>query len=162
MRKGIVSEATDLTKLVIEIFMESEKVSDALRALHPMNRALIEKPIQKAKDRLIYAGFISETPAFWRAQLPRYLKAMAVRVERFSQNIRRDEDHAAIIANHLAQLAKASAKFGNSPEVVEYRWMIEELAVSLFAQPMKTAVPVSEKRLNKVWEALDLMMKNQR
>ncbi|KZS23044.1 ATP-dependent RNA helicase HrpA [Wohlfahrtiimonas chitiniclastica] len=162
MRKGIVSQATDLTKLVIEIFMESEKVSDALRALHPMNRALIEKPIQKAKDRLIYAGFISETPAFWRAQLPRYLKAMAVRVERFSQNISRDEAHAKIIANHLSQLAKAVEKFGNSPEVVEYRWMIEELAVSLFAQPMKTAVPVSEKRLNKVWEALDLMMKNQR
>lgn len=162
MRKTIVSEATDLTKLVIEIFMESEKVSDALRAMHPMNRAMIEKPIQKAKDRLIYAGFISNMPKEWRDQLPRYMKAMAVRVERFSQNMSRDGDHAKIIDQHLSQLKTAIMKVGEIAEVVEYRWMIEELAVSLFAQPMKTVVPVSEKRLEKIWEKLDLMMKNQR
>ncbi|MGL4676039.1 MAG: DUF3418 domain-containing protein, partial [Wohlfahrtiimonas sp.] len=162
MRKTIVGEATDLTKLVIEIFLESEKVSDALRAMHLMNRAMIEKPIQKSKDRLIYAGFISNTPKEWRDQLPRYMKAMAVRVERFSQNMNRDGDHAKIIDQHLSQLKTAIMKVGEITEVVEYRWMIEELAVSLFAQPMKTVVPVSEKRLEKIWEKLDLMMKNQR
>ena len=162
MRKGIVSEATDLTKLVIEIFMESEKVSEAIRTMHPMNRALIEKPIQKAKDRLIYAGFISETPQEWRKQLPRYLKAMAVRVERFSQNITRDNEHAKLIDQHLSQLKMAEMKLGKTADIIEYRWMIEELAVSLFAQPMKTIVPVSEKRLEKLWEKIDLMIKNQR
>lgn len=162
MRKGIVSEATDLTKLVIEILMESEKVSDSLRSLHPMNRALIEKSIQKAKNRLIYAGFISDTPAFWRQQLPRYLKAMSVRIERFSQNIDRDNEYMTVIDQHLSQWKTAQDKLGDIAEIIEYRWMIEELAVSLFAQPMKTVVPVSEKRLQKVWSALDLMMKNQR
>ncbi len=162
MRKTIVSEATDLTKLVIEIFLESEKVSEAIRGMHPVNRALIEKPIQKAKDRLIYAGFISDTPQEWRKQLPRYMKAMAVRVERFSQNMNRDNDHARIIDQHLSQLKAAIMKVGEIAEVVEYRWAIEELAVSLFAQPMKTVVPISEKRLEKIWEKLDLMMKNLR
>lgn len=87
---------------------------------------------------------------------------MAVRVERFSQNINRDGEHARIIEQHLSQLKTAITKLGEIADVVGYRWMIEELAVSLFAQPMKTIVPVSEKRLEKHWEKLDLMMKNQR
>ena len=40
------------------------------------------------------------------------------------------------------------------PKMLEFRWMLEELRVSLFAQELKTPMPVSVKRLQKVWEAM--------
>jgi len=40
------------------------------------------------------------------------------------------------------------------PKIVEFRWMLEELRVSLFAQELRTPMPVSAKRLQKVWESM--------
>ncbi len=164
MRKEIVADATRLSALIVTIFEKVKAVRDQLNQLHPMNRALIEKEVQKALDRLIYANFISETPQQWRNEIPRFLEALALRIERFPQNMSRDQAQSKIIQRHLAQYEAAKTFFAKReelPQVVEaYRWMIEEQAVSFFAQPMKTIITVSEKRLDKTWEEIDLMMKN--
>ncbi len=164
MRKEIVADATKLSNLIVEIFEKFKKVRDSLNELHPMNRAIAEKRIKHALDRLIYADFITDTPKEWREELPRFLEAIKLRVERFPQNMNRDNSQNSIIEKHWQQYESAKAFFGKREEklalVEEYRWMIEEMAVSFFSQPMKTKVTVSEKRLEKTWEEIDLLIKN--
>jgi ATP-dependent helicase HrpA len=43
---------------------------------------------------------------------------------------------------------------GNDPRMEEFRWMLEELRIALFAQELRTPVPMSVKRLQKVWESM--------
>lgn len=164
MRKEIVSDATKLSNLIVEIFEQFKVVRESLNDLHPMNRAVAEKRIKHALDRLIYADFITDTPREWREELPRFLEAIKLRVERFPQNMNRDNAQNAVIEMHWQQYEKAKAFFTKREEklslVEEYRWMIEEMAVSFFSQPMKTRITVSEKRLNKTWEEIDLLIKN--
>jgi ATP-dependent helicase HrpA len=50
--------------------------------------------------------------------------------------------------------ARDDPKRAADPELVRYRWMLEELRVSLFAQELKTSIPVSIQRLEKQWESL--------
>ncbi|GGZ75200.1 ATP-dependent helicase [Ignatzschineria indica] len=164
MRREMVSDATDLSRLIVTIFERVNEVREALNQLHPMNRALAEKRIKAALDRLIYPDFISQTPKIWRDELPRFLEAMVVRIERFSQNITRDNEQNGVIEQHWQNYLKAQKFFADREELPamleEYRWMIEEMAVSFFAQPMRTKMTVSEKRLNKLWDEIDLLIKN--
>ena len=164
MRREMVSDATKLSNLIVDIFERVNEVREALNQLHPMNKALAEKRVKKALDRLIYPDFISQTPKEWRVELPRFLEALKLRIERFPQNMNRDNAQNEVIDTHLANLEKAIqffAKREEKPEILgEYRWMIEEMAVSFFSQPMRTKLTVSEKRLNKLWEEIDLLIKN--
>ncbi len=109
-------------------------------------------------QRLVYKGFFSATPWEQLAQLPRYLRAISVRLDKFPDNPERDGKHAASIAElwklyqeRSDKLRKAGAE---APAFEDFRWQIEELRVSLFAQELKTPYPVSVKRLQKVWDSL--------
>ena len=90
------------------------------------------------------------------AHLPRHLKALLVRAERAALNPVKDRERAAQLAPYLqATTNLAPAK---SPEartaVQEFRWMLEEYKVSLFAQELGTAFPVSPKRLDQQLEKI--------
>ena len=107
---------------------------------------------------LLAPGFASHTP--W-AQWPRlsiYLKAMTLRLEKYSSNPARDAAREADI-QELEQMWQEKTdglvKQGQpvSDDLAAFRWMIEELRVSLFAQELKTPYPVSVKRLLKEWES---------
>ena len=99
--------------------------------------------------QLIYPGFVSATPAAVLGELPRYLKALRLRLERLPRAPDRDRQQAALLAPLWRRYWQAPVK----PECLEtYRWMLEELRVSLFAQELRTLYPVSGKRLERVWE----------
>ena len=87
---------------------------------------------------------------------PRYVKAINVRLERLRNDPARDAGHTAEIQKLAVPLAREmAARKGSVDERLEnFRWMIEELRVSLFAQELRTPMPVSVKRLTKQWEAL--------
>ena len=105
---------------------------------------------------LIYPGFLSATPWERLQHLPRYLKGMILRLDKYGANPERDARHAATIAglwNRYEQRLEKHRKAGtDDPKLVEFRWQIEELRISLFAQELKTPYPVSVKRLQKLWE----------
>jgi ATP-dependent helicase HrpA len=88
--------------------------------------------------------------------LPRYLKALLTRLERGALNPVKDQERARQIAPYVEALRKLEAEPKRSAEarraVEEFRWMIEEFKVSLFAQELGTAVPVSAKRLDQQLE----------
>jgi ATP-dependent helicase HrpA len=90
--------------------------------------------------------------------LPRYLKALATRIERAALNPAKDKDRAQQIAPYLAALKTFADKPPRSPEAQQqietFRWMVEEFKVSLFAQELGTAIPVSPARLDQQLETV--------
>ena len=109
---------------------------------------------------LLAPGFASHTPWAQWPRLPIYLKAMTLRLEKYSSNPARDAAREADIQEleQMWQDKVQSLLKQNQPvsdDLAAFRWMIEELRVSLFAQELKTPYPVSVKRLLKVWDGLD-------
>ena len=114
--------------------------------------------IRAQLQRLVYKGFFSATPWEQLQHLPRYLKALVVRLDKYAGNPERDEKHAVEIAALWKLCQERSDKLqkagGLEPALEDFRWQIEELRVSLFAQELRTPFPVSIKRLKKIWESL--------
>lgn len=108
---------------------------------------------------LVYPGCFMQTPWDYLQHVPRYIKALRLRIEKQPSNPDRDGKHAASIGlvwqrwQDKIQTMKSANKTIPAA-LAEYRWLIEELRVSLFAQELRTPFPVSMKRLDKAW--LDL------
>ena len=108
---------------------------------------------------LLAPGFASHTPWAQWPRLPIYLKAMTLRLEKYSGNPSRDAAREADI-QELEQMWQEKTdglvKQGLpvSDDLAAFKWQIEELRVSLFAQELKTPYPVSVKRLLKEWEGI--------
>ena len=108
---------------------------------------------------LLAPGFASYTPWAQWPRLPIYLKAMTLRLEKYSSNPARDAAREADIQEleqmwqeKIDSLIKQGLPISDG--LAGFKWMIEELRVSLFAQELKTPYPVSVKRLLKEWEGL--------
>ena len=116
---------------------------------HPLTHLLRQR-----LQTLLAAGFATRTPWAQWPRLPIYLKAMTLRLEKYSGNPARDAAREADI-QELEQMWQEKTdglvKQGLpvSDDLATFKWMIEELRVSLFAQELKTPYPVSVKRLNK-------------
>ena len=140
-------------------------VGEALTLHHALSKRLkgASKPawlkslgdIQEQLRHLIYPGFITATPYAQLRHLARYLKAVDLRLSRLEQHPARDIPLLAQVAplwQAYAVRVEKQRKLGiTDPALQEYRWLLEELRVSLFAQELKTAVPVSVKRLEQQW-----------
>ena len=122
---------------------------------HPLTHLLRQR-----LQTLLAAGFATRTPWAQWPRLPIYLKAMTLRLEKYSGNPARDAAREADI-QELEQMWQEKTdsliKQGLpiSDGLAGFKWMIEELRVSLFAQELKTPYPVSVKRLLKEWEKLN-------
>lgn len=108
-------------------------------------------------DALVGKHFIERTPFERLTHYPRYLKAIALRIDKLRADPARDA-RAMADWQSLATLWEreriARARAGVSdPFLDEFRWLLEELRVNLFAQELRTPVPVSVKRLQKIWES---------
>ena len=105
---------------------------------------------------LLPKDFVSSTDAGRLGHLARYLKAASARLDKLRADPARDAHRLAEIAPMLQNFTRAQAalKGRRDPRLEEFRWLLEELRVSLFAQELRTPVPVSVKRLQKVWESI--------
>ena len=103
-------------------------------------------------DALLVPGFLRELPRSRLAQFPRYLKAMRLRGERLRQDPAKDQQRMLQVMPYWRAYLQHRAAGTAAPD--ELRWLIEEWRVSLFAQELKTAEPVSAKRLARALEAL--------
>ena len=118
---------------------------------HPLTHLMRQR-----LQTLLAAGFATRTPWAQWPRLPIYLKAMTLRLEKYSSNPARDAAREADIQeleNMWTEKVNVLLKQGLtvSDDLAAFKWMIEELRVSLFAQELKTPYPVSVKRLWKEW-----------
>ncbi|HSA91137.1 MAG TPA: DUF3418 domain-containing protein, partial [Burkholderiales bacterium] len=114
--------------------------------------------VKQQLGRLLAPGWLARTPWERLQHLPRYLKAASLRLDKLRTDPARDARLAAGLASieqPYRREAAARARHGApGAEFEQLGWLLEELRVSLFAQELKTPVPVSVKRLAKLWHTL--------
>ncbi len=98
---------------------------------------------------LFQPGFLRELPTARLSHIPRYLKAMRLRGERLRQDPARDQSRMLQVLPYWRALLQGGGTALDADAWGELRWLLEEWRVSLFAQELKTAEPVSAKRLAK-------------
>ncbi|WP_269532368.1 ATP-dependent RNA helicase HrpA [Chitinimonas sp. BJYL2] len=118
----------------------------------------LQSELKQQLSKLVHKGFMATTPWEQLPHLSRYLKGFKLRLEKYNANQARDaqrgEEVAALWARWEAEQEKWR-KLGRDPTpLAPFRWMLEELRVSLFAQELRTPFPVSVKRLDKIWADL--------
>ena len=101
-------------------------------------------------------SFLTATPWSWLVHYPRYLQAIVARLDRLGSGgqVRDRQSFSTLEPLWLAYLQRAAEHRERGiidPELTRYRWMLEEFRVSLFAQRLGTAFPISEKRLDEQW-----------
>ncbi len=155
-RLGLLAQ--EICRLVGQILADWHALQKKLPGFKAFGGTLPDVEGQMA--RLISKRFIVDTPFERLQQYPRYLKAIGLRLDKLKAGgppaVARD-------ARLLAELAPLWANYERRASVLarqgmvdaqleQFRWLLEELRVQLFAQELRTPVPVSSKRLQKMWE----------
>jgi len=127
---------------------------DLLREVLALRNELLVLPdapswLAREVEALVPADFLRRVPYAQLAHLPRYLKAMRLRAERARKNLAKDAER----ANQVARYAKALETLPQGTEREAFRWLVEEFRVSLFAQELGTAEPVSAVKLDRALAA---------
>ncbi len=150
-RSSLAAKAADVVSVVARVLGEAHQVEVALDRTAGAAMAPAVADVREQLAGLIYRGFVAETGARRLPDLARYLRGMAHRLEKAPADLRRDAGRMEIVQRVTEDYEDVLAKLGPSgrhrPDVAAIRWMIEELRVSLFAQPIGAAIPVSEQRI---------------
>jgi len=149
-KAGLMTVANEAGKTALEILEQYNKIKTQLAHLN-VNDPLA-KDINEQLDFLIYAGFIRTTPYQQLKAIPRYLKAIHYRLDKLSNEPQKIQEVSRYSTRYWKDVEKKAKKEPVIPEQDQFRWMLEEFRVSLFAQQLKTAYPVSAKRLEKAWD----------
>jgi len=153
--------AGDIAKHVLLTLQEHAEVSKKIATAKALSNSAFED-IRQQLQGLVHAQFLGQTPYEQLVHLPRYLKAIGLRIEKLRSNSARDaqcqKDWESLARpwQKMRQGAKGSGHYQleQDPRIKEFRWQLEELRVALFAQELRTPTPMSVKRLEKVLASL--------
>ena len=142
----------------LQAYTDLQKKMASAKAASPTAYADMQAQMQG----LIFSKFVAETPYSQLVHLPRYLKAIAMRIDKLRSNPGRDaqcqKDWESVARpwQKLLQGSKGSASYAmiEDQALQDFRWQLEELRVALYAQELKTPTPMSLKRLEKVLASL--------
>lgn len=159
VRREVVPQVIEIVELVHPVLDRALAVRLALDGMRSAAAAALKDDLTRQLEALVYPGFVADTGLAHLRHLPRYLAGMLERVEKAPADLRRDAERAGEVARVEAERIKVvqSLPVGerDALDVRELRWMVEELRVSLFAQRLGTAHPVSEKRIYKAMDAVE-------
>jgi ATP-dependent helicase HrpA len=157
-RGRVVSRANELQSIQRNTLAVLAEVRHRLAGMPAGQWADTRDDIEQQLEGLLKDGFQRDTPGEWLTQYPRYLKALRNRVERLSGQYAKDQSHTALLqplGDRLRQaLTLREGLLLRSDAACQYRWMLEELRVSLFAQQLGTRLAVSKKRLEEQWQVV--------
>ena len=128
---------------------------DQLREILTLRQTLMVQPgaqagLERDLAALLPPDFLRTTPYAQLPHFPRYLKGMKLRAERWRQNPAKDAERAGQLASYVGAAGKLREREGGEA----FRWLVEEFRVSLFAQELGTAEPVSAVKLDRALAAL--------
>ncbi|SUU10947.1 ATP-dependent RNA helicase HrpA [Actinomyces denticolens] len=160
MREGLEDEVHRIALIVVRALEARREVQDAVDAHTSLALLTTLQEVREQAAALIADGFIAAAPASRLQHLPRYLKALAMRVERAASSPSAASQDAALAyqaREALALVERARERSADLPPdaareaaLTEARWMVEELRVSLFAQTLGTSQKVSPQRISKL------------
>lgn len=151
-RLGLIVQ--EIARLTANILAEWNALTKKLPQAKPHAAAYAD--LHSQQSALMHTWFVRDTPYDRLTHYPRYLKAASVRIEKLRADPARDARLMAEMAPLLVQHRRVvqSLKGASDGQLDDYRWMLEELRVALFAQELRTPTPVSVKRLQKAWAAM--------
>jgi len=149
-KSGLIGAANDAGKVALEIMELYGAIKTQLNRFNANDP--LAKDINEQLDLLIYAGFIRNTPSQQLKAIPRYLKAAQYRLDKRDNIPQKVQEANRYAIRFWKDVEKTVKKDKVIPEQDPFRWMLEEFRVSLFAQQLKTAYPVSSKRMDKAWD----------
>ena len=138
----------NVIKILKNVYTRWQRIRQSLLML---DREIFGESIEDIEDQLEdlhLADFVYRMDYSHWQQYPRYLEALEIRIERLEHNLESDLEGVYALDVHMERLANRA----NDKAISEYRWMVEEYRIQLFAQPMKTRMAVSPKRLSKMWD----------
>ena len=151
---------TELSKLTLQL----GDILDCYQLLRkklknpPLNWLDAMADIQDQLNNLMHKQFVAETDQINLDNYTRYLRAIDMRLEKIQSNPQRDRKARVEISDLWSAYKKRAENLEKnnqySAELNNYRWLLEEYRISLFAQEIKTLVPVSAKRLKKTWNEI--------
>jgi ATP-dependent helicase HrpA len=156
----LVKHKADLTKHAASL---TKAIDEALTLVAEVRKLCDERyvkgwehfgaDVEQQLKMLFQPRFLRETPSAQLLHYPRYLKAIVMRLNKARQGaMERDLETFKQIRplwQHCLSVAKS-----REPAILEYRWAVEELRVGLFAQELRTPMPVSVKRVAKMWDEI--------
>ena len=152
-RSRIMLIAQEIARVTGGILADHVLVQKKLAAMK--SAPLVCDDIRAQLAALLPKNFLTTLPWERMAHLPRYLKAIVLRLDKYRNDPARDARYLAdwqAIAKPFEREALQRAKAGVvDVSLEEFRWLLEELRVQLFAQELRTPMPVSTKRLEKIW-----------
>ena len=155
-RKRIVPAVQDVAQLVCPLLEEHHQ---ARLAVEQQAASIFQYAVADARaqlDALVGPDFLTATPWEWLQHYPRYFRAVRLRFDKLrGGSLARDRQHCEEITARIEAYRQRAEAHGpailRDPELVQYRWMLEECRVSLFAQELGTSIPISAKRLDRQW-----------
>ncbi|MBC9228736.1 ATP-dependent RNA helicase HrpA [bacterium SPL81] len=150
VKKQFLADGQKVLADITDIFTQWQQIR---RELLLLDQGIFGRSIDDVEDQLdlmSLANFVYSRPAEIWQEYPRYLKALLLRLERLPNNLQRD---LAAIDDVDPWMDKVF-KFKNDSKIKEMYLMLEEFRISLFSQPMKTKLPISPTRLQKLWDRL--------
>ncbi len=165
-RAAFTRAAADLTRELFPACVERLQIVEEILAAYVELTPWLTPPLlgyaranyddlHEQLDALVHPGFVHNVEKARLSHFPRYLKAMRLRAERLRQDAARDQARMLTVRVYWsAYLRLAASVSAQNSDLAQLRWLVEELRVSLFAQELKTAEPVSPKRLAKLVETL--------
>jgi ATP-dependent helicase HrpA len=164
-KEGISRKGVNLLKTLMKVLMVRRQVSMTITAWADHCRTnksfdpTLENEFRKCLENILPADFLLTMEHKQLTRTDRYLRALATRVERAGQNPIKDEQKKKRLATAVNRLAHVDAFSCHSEAcrkaIARYRTMVEEFRVSVFAPELGTAMPVSEKRLTKLWQEVE-------
>ncbi len=154
MKANLIAHSQTLAAAIDESLSLVADVKKRLNERYVKDWEHIGPDIEEQVRHLFSMEFLRAIPAALLLHYPRYLKAIALRLDKARQGaMERDLEQYKSIRPLWQNVLRSRERL--EPAVSEYRWMIEELRVSLFAQELRTPYPVSVKRLGRVWEEIE-------
>jgi ATP-dependent helicase HrpA len=159
-RKHVVPAVQEVTKLVTPLFEAYHEIRLALESPRPAAWKYALDDIRDQLAMLVPTNFLTTQPWEWLQHFPRYLKAVSLRLKKLSTALPRDKTNYDLVAPRAKawreRVAKPFTTDAEQEQLSLYRWMLEELRVSLFAQELGTSMPVSPKKLDTQWEKVGI------
>nr|WP_139851495.1 ATP-dependent RNA helicase HrpA [Acinetobacter pullicarnis] len=148
VKKEFLSHGQTALQMMSEIYIQWQSIRHKLLMLDQDIFAKSIDDIEDQLDLMSLSDFIYSKPHEIWLEYPRYLKALILRLDRLPNNLNRDLAAIKDIDPWMDKLFK----FKHDLRLTALYFMTEELRISLFSQPMKTKMPVSSTRLQKLWD----------
>ncbi|MFT3930700.1 MAG: ATP-dependent RNA helicase HrpA [Spongiibacteraceae bacterium] len=158
-KSDIIAVAQRYEKLLMSVAQQYSTIRSLQRTQIDKTLNDVSVDINQQLEQLFKPRFIADTPWQWLQHYPRYLQAVVQRIEKLRGFFARDRDLMRDLIPLQKQLLDLYQKQPEAarvlPLVGRYRWLLEELRVSLYAQGLRTLEPVSIKRLRDVWQQVE-------